>query len=110
MKEKDRIKRKLSFKNMAKILGNYKTIGGPRRSSSASSFREHALQANSMLQRNTRSKLADKEKVPISEEQIDYMVKMIKRRESTLSSYDVEPNTYEEKLLQSRFTRSTQKY
>lgn len=94
---------------MAKLIGKSNKWGNSKRPSTASSFREIALNANSLLRRNTQNRLNDKEKVPISDEQIIHMIKN-KTRGNTADTYEIEPKTYEEKLIQSKFIRSTEKY
>jgi len=112
MKEKEDVKNKLKFTDISKLVR--KANRGRRnsvRSATTSTFRDLALQAGSKMRRNTRSKYhGDKEKVPISDEQIENMIIKIKRRRIQQEEFEEEPKTYEEKIQKTKFTRSTQKY
>ncbi|CAI2362573.1 unnamed protein product [Moneuplotes crassus] len=106
-KERERVNSKYSLKNMSKILRSKYKQGKGR--SSTSSFRDLGLNAVSGLKKNAKAFKNDKEKVPISDEQIDHMITRNMRRFNS-ENYDEAPITYEEKLMQSKYSRSTQKY
>lgn len=85
------------------------------RPSSSSSFREISLNAACLLRKQSQSKArGDKEKVPISDEQISHMIDKIKMRQSQNQEqeqrlYD-QCQTYDERLKSTKYARTTKKY
>ena len=116
MKQQNEIQSKFGVKKLTRIaLANQNMRNASSRPSTTSSFREMNLNAAALFRKQSQSRLrGDKERVPISDEQIDHMIDKIKKRQSQNQEkeqrlYD-HSQTYDEKLQTTKYVRTTKKY